>query len=94
MQLQFWQIRAALAQPENSKVGSDPVPVAFIVSDLEGREDGQTIQVQQDLPGMAGNFSAVAVLAGHAHFARPGTESRVVAVAVPAGPACSARYGW
>ena len=67
-----------LGQRENSRVGSDPAPLAFAVSDLRRGvgNDGQTIQVQQALPGMEGRVVAVPV-----------------AVAVAASSESSVRYG-
>ena len=57
---------------EKSRVGSNSATVAVIVSDLGGREEGQTIQVQQALPEMEGRVAAVAVPAVHARSAREG----------------------
>ena len=67
-----------LGQRENSRVGSDPAPLAFTVSDLRRGvgNNGQTIQVQQALPGMEGRVVAVPV-----------------AVAIAASSKSSVRYG-
>ena len=69
-----------LGQRENSRVGSDPAPLAFTVSDLRRGvgNDSQTIQVQQALPGMEGRVVAVPV---------------AVAVAVAASSESSVWYG-